>query len=581
MTNHFQPSGESQTIINPSPIRFSGKVLRTTRTLCRTWGAVGLIGLVMVARGQDYPEAHPPVGQQPHRPAGYAPFHYPKSAKDLLEQETPALLEHSYAAWNQMRDVIGKGPYRAEHESIATHPCPEWFLDAKFGMFIDWGPWSVAGWAPQMEKATYPDWYERNSQADKSEAMGDFRSYHVKTWGADIKPDDLIQLMRADGFHAEQFTDLAKAAGMRYVVPFLKHHGGYCLWNSSFTHRNSMEWGLKRDFAGELSQACRTAGLRYGAYVSLGEWGYPIIREKQLWTQTLGHGWEHGRLALKEKLTADTPFISGKIPVHDYSREYLVPSIKELIDQTSPDLLWFDGQWEADPSQWYSPELAAYYYNRAAARGQKVCINDRMGIDTQRYPGWGDFYVSEYHVIKGFQSHPWEENRSLSHSYGYNWEESFDDRFVMSENDALDLLLRTVANGGNLLLMISPDGSGHIPPNQERRLRFLGQWLARNGEAIYATRPVRLEQQPDWGYLTRSKNGRQLYCIIRNWPANGELTVPISAKQVKTARIIGSPAKPAVSGQAGGLRVNLSGIQAPDPNASVVVLELKEKLNLP
>ena len=320
--------------------------------------------------------------------------------------------------------------------------------------------------------------------------------------------------------------------------------------------------------------------MRYGAYISLGEWGYPIIREKQLWTQTLGHGWEHDHLTVKEKLTADTLFISGKIPVHDYSREYLVPSIKELIDRTSPDLLWFDGQWEATPAEWYSPELAAYFYNRAAARGQKVCINDRLGMDTARYPGWGDYYVSEYHVIKGFQPHPWEENRSLSHSYGYNWEESFDDRFVMSENDALDLLLRTVANGGNLLLMISPDGSGNIPPNQERRLRFLGQWLARNGEAIYATRPVGLTQQPDWGYLTRSKNGRQLYCIVRHWPASGELTVPVSAKKIAVARIIGSSIKPAVSVQDGGLRVNLSGIQAPDSNASVVVLELKEKLKL-
>ena len=245
MTKHFHPPVEGQVIVKSSPIIFAGKVLRTPLALCRTWGAVCLVGgLVVAACGQDYPEAHPPVGQQSHRPAGYTPFHYPKSAKDLLQQETPALLERSYAAWNQMRDVIGKGPYRAEHESIATHPCPEWFLDAKFGMFIDWGPWSVAGWAPQLEKATYPDWYERNSQADKSEAMGDFRSYHLKTWGADIKPDDLIQLMRADGFRAEQFTDLAKAAGMRYVVPFLKHHGGYCLWNSSFTHRNSMELSL-------------------------------------------------------------------------------------------------------------------------------------------------------------------------------------------------------------------------------------------------------------------------------------------------------------------------------------------------
>jgi len=539
-----------------------------------------LLALTAVTtQAADSDPAHPSVGVQPRRPDGYQPFHYPKSAQELLEQETPALLERSYLAWNKMRDVIAKGPYRAEHESIAMHRCPEWFLDAKFGMFIDWGPWSVAGWAPQKEKATYPDWYERNSQAEKTTEMGDVRSYHIKTWGADIKPDDLIQLMRADGFRAEQFTDLAKAAGMRYVVPFLKHHGGYCLWNSTFTHRNSVEWGLNRDFAGELSRACRAAGLHYGAYVSLGEWNYPIVREKQqLWTQSLGHWMDRGHLSLKDKVTVDTPFISGKIPVHDYSREYLVPSLKELIDQTSPDMLWFDGEWEAEPSEWYSPEIAAYYYNRAKASGQEVCINDRMGINTRGYPGWGDFYTSEFHVINGFQSHPWEENRSLSHSYGYNWEESFDDRYVLSEDDALDLLLRTVADGGNLLLMVSPDGSGHVPPNQEKRLRFLGDWLSRNGEAIYATRAVGLKEQPSWGYITRSKDGNKVYLIVRQWPTDGRLPVPLTIKATKAHLLSNVRQEPSIQAGDNGFSLDLSGITPSDPHASVIVVKVSKSL---
>jgi alpha-L-fucosidase len=519
-----------------------------------------------------YAEAHPPVGRQPRRPADYKPFHYPTSTEQLWHTETPAFLEHAQAAWQATETVIQEGPYKAELGSIGTHPCPEWFLDAKFGMFIDWGPWSVGGWAPQNEKATYPDWYE-------NKLLNDYRDYHLKTWGADIQPDDLIQLMSAKDFRAQRFTELARAAGMRYVVPFLKHHGGYCLWDSSFTHRNSVEWGLKRDFASELSRACRAAGLRYGAYVSVGEWNYPVIKDNALWTVTLHLADPTNHVIQLNKLTADTHFVSGKVPVDDYARDYLVPSIKELIDHTNPDMLWFDGEWESDAANWRSPEMAAYFYDRAKARGQEVCIKDRFGKETRGVPGWGDFYTSEYHVIQGFQSHPWEENRSLSHSYGYNWEESFDDRYVLGEAEALDLLLRVVANGGNLLLMVSPDGSGHIPPNQERRLRFLGRWLGKYGEAIYATRALGLQHQPDWGYLTKSKNGGRLFCIVRHWPADGRLHLPVMAK-VRGTHLLSAKGKPTVTTGVNGITLDLSGLEPSDKNASVVVVDVEGEMNI-
>ena len=168
----------------------------------------------------------------------------------------------------EVQATVAKGPYRAEHDSIGTHPCPEWFLDAKFGMFVDWGPWSVAGWAPQAEKATYPDWYEAAPlQGVPRLPRGDVGRGHRAR-----RP---IQLLARRRLRAAALAALARSAGMRYVVPFLKHHGGYALWDSSFTHRDAVEWGLRRDIAGELGAAARAAGLRYGAYVSLGEWGYP------------------------------------------------------------------------------------------------------------------------------------------------------------------------------------------------------------------------------------------------------------------------------------------------------------------
>ena len=182
----------------------------------------------------DWPEAHPPTGQQPKRPAGYSPFRYPRSPEQIRQAETADQTSRAATARADMDAVIAKGPFRGDAASIATHKTPEWFLDAKFGMFVDWGPWSVAGWAPEAEKASYADWYEQK-------LFTDYRDYHVKTWGADVGPDDLIELLGSQSFSPRKLAALAKSSGMRYVVPFLKHHGGYALWKSSFTHRNAAD----------------------------------------------------------------------------------------------------------------------------------------------------------------------------------------------------------------------------------------------------------------------------------------------------------------------------------------------------
>ena len=150
--------------------------------------AMAFVAVASLWAAPDWPEAHPPTGQQPKRPAGYSPFRYPRSPEQIWHAETADQTSRAAAARADMDAVIAKGPFKGDAASIATHKTPEWFLDAKFGMFVDWGPWSVAGWAPQAEKATYPDWYEQK-------LFKEYRDYHVKTWGADIGPDDLIELL--------------------------------------------------------------------------------------------------------------------------------------------------------------------------------------------------------------------------------------------------------------------------------------------------------------------------------------------------------------------------------------------------
>ena len=209
------------------------------------------------------------------RPDGYAPYKYPYTPEDLLRMDGKKIGRLAKRAWADPRKgQLRPASYKATFESVAEHQCPEWFKDAKVGMFIDWGPWSVAGYAsPSVvtpNKARYPDWYEwwmHNKQRD----------YHEKVWGKDITDADLINLLTDRRFDPAEFAALAKECGFRYVVPFLKHHGGFCLWDNSFTRRDSMDWAFHRDFAAELGKACKKQGLKFGVYVSLGEWGYPKI----------------------------------------------------------------------------------------------------------------------------------------------------------------------------------------------------------------------------------------------------------------------------------------------------------------
>ncbi len=542
----------------------------------RTYLAAAVIGATCLcprlsrAVSDSYPEAHPPAGIQPKRPPDYVPYKYPYTPQELLENYGPAMEKKAKAAWAAIDKVNAQGPYKNSFESLAKHRCPEWFKDAKLGMFIDWGPWSVGGYAKKRGGATYPDWYEWNM------ANGDLREYHKKTWGADFTDDDLINLLSDRNFDPARFARLAKECGFRYVVPFLKHHGGFCLWDSSFTRRDSMDWAFHQDFAAELSKACKVEGLKFGAYVSLGEWNYPAI----LPGRQIGHFGFNGEVRGGASLS-NCYYMSGKIPVKDYVGDYLIPSIKELIDKTRPDLLWYDGEWENVSSFWHTRDLDAYYYNVAWRDRQQVCINDRWGDDVRHKKSpqiHVDFATSEYGNGTTTQCDAWEENRSFSHNFGYNWTEESDPNAILSDRACIDLLVDVVGRGGNLLLIVSPTGTGEIPPRQLHALHNLGDWLKKYGQAIYGTRSYPLEQQPAWGRITHSKDGSMVYLLVTHWPGDGRINVPaIPIQRIASATLMRGKGNPGFSqpDKNGAFMVDLSACTPGDPRVSVVEIETK------
>jgi alpha-L-fucosidase len=336
-----------------------------------------------------------------------------------------------------------------------------------------------------------------------------------------------------------------------------------------------MDWAFHRDFAAELSKACKQEGLRFGVYVSVGEWDYPAIRpDGQL-----------GSFGFDAKLRETTNlnerfFLSGKIPVKDYARDYLIPATKELIDKTRPDLIWYDGAWDNTSDFYFTRDLNAYYYNTALRDQREVCINDRSGSDYRDgkvIVGKSDFTTSEFGGGASTLDAAWEECRSFSRNFGYNWTEESDPNAILSDKACIDLVVDIIGRGGNLLLIVSPTGTGEIPARQLHAINNLGDWLKKHGEAIYNTRAFKLAEQPKWGRITHSKDNRKVYLHITQWPADGRVEVPnIPVKSIEAATVMNGRGMPGFT-QPGkdGFTVDLSGCLSGDPRVLVIILKTK------
>ncbi len=456
--------------------------------------------------------------QQPRRPANFKQYRYQYSIEQLKDNFSQQQIVKAKQAIAEMNDVIKRGPYKADFESLDRHPLPEWFRDAKFGLFYDFGLYSVAGYGEKrFGRANYPDCY-------LDFMYGWLRDYHIKTWGADFERDDFIPLFMTPNYDAQAFAKLTLQAGAKYCVQFDRHADGYCLWDSSFTFRDSVDMPPGRNLAKEMVDACRKHGLKYGFYYGVEDWQYPLI--SSIDGRIITRKWAMPATYPSPDMPAgsadfnsvtDNRLMSGEVPVYDFVSEYLVPQAKEFIDKYDPDILWFDAEWDNPAAFYRTPEMVAYFYNKAHGH-KEVAANDRFGKDTRSKHG--DFFTSETDDVSINLEHCWEENRPMGESYGYCWKDN--DQTVNSATELVKMLIRIVAKGGNLILIVAPEGSGRLPDYQVSRLREIGEWLKVNGEAIYATRPARvLNEDTQLGrnvWYTRGKDGTYNYAIIVDWP---------------------------------------------------------------
>ena len=401
-----------------------------------------------------------------------------------------------------------------------------WWRDGKFGMFVHWGPTSVyEGAYNGQEVVTYADWMmfgQQISVANYTSAASTFN------------PVD---------FNAEDWALLAKAAGQKYIVLTAKHHDGHALWPSAASPFDIADVsGFPRNILQELVDACRKHGLKVGFYYSHAkDWNNP--------------GGAIGDFPPNNDLPWD-PAQSGNMD--DYLTNVAVPQVRELLTEFGPiDLLWFD-----TPANMTDTRAAAF----RAALGQQpnLIVNDRLGGVYQ-----GDYYTPENSIPSTAEAAGRDFETCMT--IGSKWFHNRYDTQPKSYSELLRNLIDISHKGGNFLLNVGPDAQGRIPGYAVDRLQRMGEWLRVNGESIYGTvaGPWTAAQVP-WGRATRK--GNRLYLHVFQWPADGTLEVPL-ASTVTGARLLAAPTTALTTNAAGGQVVINVPATAPDPVASVIILD--------
>ncbi len=424
-------------------------------------------------------------------------------------------------------------------DSLERHKVPDWFQDAKLGIFIHWGLYSVPAWAPptgELGKIDWNTWFTNNPYAEwylNSLRIAGSPTYkhHVETYGKNF---DYYQFTNTfdkstQSWKPEEWASLFKKTGARYVVLTTKHHDGFRLWPSEVQnpHANGRQLSPKRDLVGDLTSAVRSSGMKMGLYYSGGlDWTFTSepIRNRQ--------------------------DLMARVPQSEEYARYADAHWRELIQRYQPSVLWNDINY---PKLGQIPGIFAEYYN-AVPEG---VINNRFGVP------FADFTTPEYAKYDKITPKKWESCRGLGFSFGYNQVEGPEQ--VLRPDQLVALLVDIVSKNGNLLLNIGPKPDGTISEIQLDRLRKLGEWLDVNGEALFDSRPwVRASATiPEGADMRFTSKGGALYVVFLHPAAGGKgFKIPsVRAAEGTTAQILGSSSQASVAQSGNDLRIATEGAQ--------------------
>jgi alpha-L-fucosidase len=430
--------------------------------------------------------------------------------------------------------------YEPTLESLNAHRVPDWYEDAKFGIFIHWGLFSIPAFAAKsgsiadafrnqyeyaVAQTPYCEWYWNAIKVPESDSA----KHHVEVYKNAPYEDFRAPFLKGlERWKPAEWVEHFANAGAKYVVLVTKHHDGFCLWPSAVENPHQKNWTCPRDIVGELADAVRERGMKFGVYYSGGiDWTFN-----------------------REPLRTMADFM-GSTPGGDYPA-YADGQTRELIERYAPSILWNDISWPAPLDD--ELQLFADYYNkipesvvndrwlpmtaeRAALRDPErrktldAFLKERMSKGTNKgvipqLPPHCDFRTPEYAAFDGIQTKKWEATRGMSHSFGYNR------RDTEADYESVESLVRSfidaVSKNGNLLLNVGPRGEdAQIPDEQLARLKGFGAWLKANGEGIYGTRPwTRFDGMTECGIAVRfTQKPGALYVHLLGTPAKGEFVV--------------------------------------------------------
>ncbi len=430
-----------------------------------------------------------------------------------------ARLAGGVSARQELTLTVGVQRYSATNASLSRHESPDWFNDAKFGIFIHWGVYSVPAWAPVGQQYAEWYWYHMNDPGNAT------HRYHRETHGTNVDYDDFIPRFRAEDFDPRSWVTLFRDAGARYFVLTAKHHDGFSLYDSAYSGRDSVDMGPHADLVRQLFDASRqhTPQLRPGLYYSMPEWYHPAYQN--------GSGPFPGGPPRNPYTGAELPY-TGDAGVTDYVRGLQVPQLREIVQKYRPDILWCDIGGPND-----SRPVLAEYLNQARDRGTDVTYDDRCGVPTH------DFTTPEYATYPTTVVKKWESSRGLDpRSYGYN--SATPDEAYMTADQVVDTLVDIVSKNGNFLLDIGPRADGTIPEIMQQRLRETGAWLQVNGESIYNT--TYWSRTPEEGNLRFTLRQNDAFYITSLTPPGEQVVVssPVPIKADDTITMLGYSGDP-------------------------------------
>ena len=469
---------------------------------------------------------------------------------------------------NLLKDVDSadqQGPFRSDWESLRKYEAPDWYKDAKFGIFIHWGAYSVPAFGNE--------WYPRNMYNKGSDEY----KHHIATYGPQDRfgYKDFLPMFKAERFDPTAWAQLFRKAGAKYVVPVAEHHDGFAMYDSGLSDWTAAKMGPHRDTTGELEKAVRAEGLHFGLSSHRVEHNFFLGIAREILSDVNDpqyaafYGPAHTWVSpWGGPLANDFTYVSSA-----WADDWLARSV-ELVEKYHPDIVYFDW-WIGQASiRANLTKFAAFYYNSSLKYGDHVGVINYKDYAMQEHSGVLDLERGQLGDI-----HPlyWQTDTSVSNkSWGYIQNDTFKSpEFVVHQ------LIDIVSKNGNLLLNIGPKSDGTIPDEVQHVLLDVGAWLDVNGEAIYGTRPWRVYGEgptkvaagsfhdtdtanykpEDFRFTTK---GDALYVLGLAWPTTGEIVVhslaqSVGSERVRSASLLGGSANLEFQQRAEGLHIQLPG----------------------